>query len=518
MPAQWTDIYNFIYRRRLFFLMQFLDDELANQICGLLLSIHIEDMAEELEEEKPLSEQSPGLRKMVSSQGKDAKPKIRSQKKNLEELLSMEQDFSIEENDQFKDHVMKDVCLEFMKYYSKYVDWKQEGPYLYELVKLLGQDSGEASSQMLYSGQLGQMSQVMKLFRPGGGPLGGPLGQSEQMLSDWAKQVPFGPYQNVMLDQVSQEVLESDPGTLSQLNPLWPNAVSDAPFLNTGDSHPNFIGDTSELKQKLAQGAFWEAFNDVKTQRASAQQALAQRSLRRAYVSDSRLKGLLSTRSLDSFFGLLDAEESGQYYSDVAFRKREEMRMLRSSMEDQLQSETAFVMINSYGGSVGNGIMLHDALQFVGTNCVTVGMGVVASAASLVLAAGSIGDRLVTEVCHVMIHQPEATLNGQASDVWIDSQEVLNIRSRVADIYSMATYRPRHRVLYDLDRDFFLTADETLLYGLADEIATTDVMQDIIERVQKEWEVKDQEQETLLDGYEARVRAQDSNNMEAEAG
>ena len=126
-----------------------------------------------------------------------------------------------------------------------------------------------------------------------------------------------------------------------------------------------------------------------------------------------------------------------------------------------------------------------------------------ASAASLALAGGTIGERYVTEGCHVMIHQPESGLNGQASDIWIDSQEIMKIRLDVAEIYSLSTYRPRHKILRDLDRDFYLTAMETINYGLADEIATNEVMHEIIEMTSKVWGYDDTKQQRLLESRES---------------
>jgi len=100
------------------------------------------------------------------------------------------------------------------------------------------------------------------------------------------------------------------------------------------------------------------------------------------------------------------------------------------------------------------------------------------------------------------VHQPESSISGQASDIWIDSQEIMKIRLDVAEIYSLSTYRPRHKILRDLDRDFYLTATETVAYGLADEIATNEVMHDIIEMTSKVWDYHDTQQQRLLESRE----------------
>nr|AYQ95017.1 proteolytic subunit 2 of clp protease [Palmellopsis texensis] len=186
------------------------------------------------------------------------------------------------------------------------------------------------------------------------------------------------------------------------------------------------------------------------------------------------------------------------------YRKQAERTM------QEEESKKVFVIINSFGGSVGNGITVHDALQFIKAGSLTLALGVAASASSLVLAGGTIGERYVTEGCHTMIHQPEGGISGQASDIWIDSAEIMKIRLDVAEIYSLSTYRPRHKILRDLDRDFYLTATETVYYGLADEIATNDVMHSIIEETNKVWDYHESQQQRLLETRESNTSGLDT--------
>ena len=188
----------------------------------------------------------------------------------------------------------------------------------------------------------------------------------------------------------------------------------------------------------------------------------------------------------------------GHRHSYKEFRNTPRGKQPERAFQEE-EAKKVFVIINSFGGSVGNGITVHDALQFIKAGSLTLALGVAASAASLALAGGTIGERYVTEGCHVMIHQPESSIQGQASDIWIDSQEIMKIRLDVAEIYSLATYRPRHKILRDLDRDFYLTATETIQYGLADEIATNDVMSEIIEMTSKVWDHHDTKQQRLLE-------------------
>jgi ATP-dependent protease ClpP protease subunit len=109
-----------------------------------------------------------------------------------------------------------------------------------------------------------------------------------------------------------------------------------------------------------------------------------------------------------------------------------------------------------------------------------------------------------------MIHQPESAISGQASDIWIDSLEIMKIRLDVAEIYSLSTYRPRHKILRDLDRDFYLTATEAVYYGLADEIASNEVLSSIIEETSKVWDYHDTQQQKLLESRESATAGLDT--------
>ena len=225
-----------------------------------------------------------------------------------------------------------------------------------------------------------------------------------------------------------------------------------------------------------------------------SEKALGQRLLRREYNLDPFASELRHPQNKKAWRS--SSKDSYNEFRDY-YRKQTE----RSFMEEE--TKKVFVIINSFGGSVGNGITVHDALQFIKAGSLTLGLGVAASASSLVLAGGTIGERYVTEGCHTMIHQPESALQGQASDIWIDSQEIMKIRLDVAEIYSLSTYRPRHKILRDLDRDFYLTAPETIAYGLADEIATNEVMHEIVEMTAKVWDVYDGKQQRLLESRES---------------
>jgi ATP-dependent Clp protease protease subunit len=254
---------------------------------------------------------------------------------------------------------------------------------------------------------------------------------------------------------------------------------------------------------------------------SESEQVLTQKQLREAYKGNKFSKKTRGRNQANNYLNMMS--QGGAFNPNLGgsnpseFTQQEAYMEYRNSYRKQTEqtfqdeeSKKVFMIINSFGGSVGNGITVHDALQFIKAGSMTLALGVAASAASLALAGGTIGERYVTEGCHVMIHQPEGGLTGQASDIWIDSQEIMKIRLDVAEIYSLSTYRPRHKILRDLDRDCYLTATETVYYGLADEIATNEVMHEIIEMTTKVWDYHESAQQRLLESRESAANGLDT--------
>ena len=129
--------------------------------------------------------------------------------------------------------------------------------------------------------------------------------------------------------------------------------------------------------------------------------------------------------------------------------------------------------INSPGGSVTAGMAIYDTMQFIKPDVATIVMGQGASMGSLLAAAGAPGKRYILPNARHMIHQPLGGASGQATDVEIQARELLRWKKVLTDIYVKHTKKSYATLESDMERDFFMTAEEAVAYGLADEILTT---------------------------------------------
>tara|TARA_Y100001954_G_C15494802_1_gene446904 strand:- start:77 stop:661 length:585 start_codon:yes stop_codon:yes gene_type:complete len=127
--------------------------------------------------------------------------------------------------------------------------------------------------------------------------------------------------------------------------------------------------------------------------------------------------------------------------------------------------------INSPGGSVTAGMSIYDTMQFIKSPVHTTVMGIAASMGSFLAMAGEKGKRSILPHARHMIHQPSGGASGQASDVEIRYKELQYWKETLTDIYVSHTGLDRDKVAKDMDRDFFMSAKESIEYGLADFIA-----------------------------------------------
>lgn len=143
-------------------------------------------------------------------------------------------------------------------------------------------------------------------------------------------------------------------------------------------------------------------------------------------------------------------------------------RLLYMDSEDQ--NKDIYIYINSPGGSVTAGLAIYDTMQHVKSNIVTICVGLAASMGSFLLMAGTKGKRLALPHSRIMIHQPSGGTRGQATDIEIEAKEILRIRRQLNQIYADRTGKPLEKIEKDMDRDFFMSADEAKEYGLIDKV------------------------------------------------
>ncbi|MGH9345315.1 MAG: ATP-dependent Clp endopeptidase proteolytic subunit ClpP [Terriglobia bacterium] len=127
--------------------------------------------------------------------------------------------------------------------------------------------------------------------------------------------------------------------------------------------------------------------------------------------------------------------------------------------------------INSPGGSVTAGLAIYDTMQFVRPSVATICIGQAASAAALLLAAGTTGKRYALPNSRVLIHQPSmGGLSGQATDIDIHAREILRMRANLNDIMAKHTGQSMEKIEHDVERDFWMNAEQAQEYGMVDEI------------------------------------------------
>jgi ATP-dependent Clp protease protease subunit len=139
-----------------------------------------------------------------------------------------------------------------------------------------------------------------------------------------------------------------------------------------------------------------------------------------------------------------------------------------------LESENAdkdiHLYINSPGGTVTSGLSIYDTMQFINCDVSTICVGQAASMGALLRAGGTAGKRFALPHSRVMVHQPSAGFQGQATDISIHAQETLELKARLNEIMAKHTGQPIEQIEQDLERDNFKSATEALEYGLVDTV------------------------------------------------
>ncbi len=131
------------------------------------------------------------------------------------------------------------------------------------------------------------------------------------------------------------------------------------------------------------------------------------------------------------------------------------------------------IYVNTPGGSVTSGLAIYDTIQFVKCEVATYCVGQATSMGALLLAAGTKGKRYALTHSRIMIHQPWGGVSGAASDISIQTKEILRLRDKINEILSKHTGQDLEKIKKDTDRDYFMSAQEAKDYGLIDEVIVT---------------------------------------------
>lgn len=139
-------------------------------------------------------------------------------------------------------------------------------------------------------------------------------------------------------------------------------------------------------------------------------------------------------------------------------------------LEAEDPDKDIFLYINSPGGSVTAGMAIYDTMQYIRCDVTTICVGLAASMGAFLLAAGAKGKRFCLPNSEIMIHQPSAGAQGQATDMHIQIERLLKVKKRLNTILAEKTGQPLEKVEADVERDKFMDADEAKAYGIVDKI------------------------------------------------
>ncbi len=141
-------------------------------------------------------------------------------------------------------------------------------------------------------------------------------------------------------------------------------------------------------------------------------------------------------------------------------------------LEAENPDKDVYLYINSPGGSVSAGLAIYDTMQFIKPDVTTICIGQAASMAAILLAGGTKGKRFALPNSRILIHQPMGGMQGQASDIEIHANEIIRIKKLLNEILSKHTGQPIEKIEKDTDRDYIMSANEAVEYGIIDKIIT----------------------------------------------
>ena len=141
-------------------------------------------------------------------------------------------------------------------------------------------------------------------------------------------------------------------------------------------------------------------------------------------------------------------------------------------LQSKDREKDIYLYINSPGGSVTAGLAIYDTINLISCDVQTICLGMAASMGAFLLSSGTKGKRFVLPNAEVMIHQPSGGVQGQATEIEIVAKNILDTKKRLNRILAKNTGQPIEKIITDTDRDYFMTAEEAVEYGLVDAIMT----------------------------------------------
>jgi len=142
-------------------------------------------------------------------------------------------------------------------------------------------------------------------------------------------------------------------------------------------------------------------------------------------------------------------------------------------LESEDPEKDIFMYINSPGGHVTAGMAIYDTMQFIKSPVATLCFGQAASMGAVLLAAGSPGKRSALPHSRILLHQPMGGFQGQATDIGIHAREIIRMREDLENIFVQHTGQPLERIHADCERDFFMSAEQSVEYGIIDKVITS---------------------------------------------
>ncbi len=139
-------------------------------------------------------------------------------------------------------------------------------------------------------------------------------------------------------------------------------------------------------------------------------------------------------------------------------------------LESEDPAKDIYLYVNSPGGIITSGLAIYDTMQYVKPEIATICIGQAASMGAVLLAGGAKGKRYALPHARVLIHQPLGGVQGQATDIDIQAREILRMREEINTIFTKHTGQDMERIRQDTERDFFMTAEQALKYGIIDQI------------------------------------------------